>query len=29
MGEFAGLVILGAIALWLYRVGVRGGKTAD
>ncbi len=28
LGEWVGLALLGAVAYWLYRVGVKGGKTA-
>ena len=28
LGEWVGLALLGAVAWWLYRVGVKGGKAA-
>jgi putative OPT family oligopeptide transporter len=28
LGEWVGLALLGAVGYWLYRVGVKGGKTA-
>jgi hypothetical protein len=29
LGEIVALVILAAIGWWLYRVGVKGGKSAE